>query len=237
MSAAMELDVPGADRGGARSQRLPRGARGGADDRGAGPAREPPGARLGRARVARAGGRSRALRLPAGDLALLRPGRDPRRGLARDADDPAQREGPRVPRRLHDRDGGGDLPALALDRGAGDRGGAPPLLRRHDPRDGAADAAARLVADALRRPRPQPALALPRRGARAARRARAAAPGLLVGLQRARPEPDGAARGRAEPLDRRQRAPLDARARASSSGSSRTASSPSASPATAPSGG
>ena len=48
-----------------------------------------------------------------------------------------QREGARVPRRLHDRDGGGDLPARALDRGAGRRGGAAPLLRRHDPRDGA----------------------------------------------------------------------------------------------------
>ena len=34
-----------------------------------------------------------------------------------DADDAPQREGPGVPRRLHARDGGRDLPALALDRG------------------------------------------------------------------------------------------------------------------------
>ena len=54
------------------------------------------------------------------------------------ADDAAQREGPRVPRRLHDRHGGGDLPARALDRGELARGGAPPLLRRHDARAGAA---------------------------------------------------------------------------------------------------
>ena len=47
------------------------------------------------------------------------PGRRCRRRERRpgDADDAAQREGARVPRRLHARDGGGDLPALALDRG------------------------------------------------------------------------------------------------------------------------
>src|SRR5579862_555700 len=87
--------------------------------------------------------------LPAGGLALLRPGRDPRRGVARHADDAAQRQGPRVPRRPPDRDGGGDLPALALDRGARGRGGAPSLLRRDDARDGEADAPARLVANAV----------------------------------------------------------------------------------------
>ena len=100
--------------------------------------------------------RADALVVPPGGLALLRPGRDPRRGLARHADDAAQREGARVPRRLPDRHGGGDLPALALDRGAGRRGGAPALLRRHDAGDGEADADARLVADALRRPLLQP---------------------------------------------------------------------------------
>ena len=79
-------------------------------------------------------GRAVAVGLPAGDLALLRPGRDPRRAEPRHADDPAQREGARVPRRLHDRDGGGDLPARPLDRGAGARGGAAARLRRHDAR-------------------------------------------------------------------------------------------------------
>ena len=81
-------------------------------------------------RVPPAGGRAVARRLPAGHLARLRPGHDPRRARPRHAHDAAQREGPRVPRGLHDRDGGGHLPALALDRGAGRRGGAPPLLRR-----------------------------------------------------------------------------------------------------------
>ena len=46
---------------------------------------------------------------------VLRPGRARRGGLARDADDDPQREGARVPRRVPDRDGGGDLPALPLD--------------------------------------------------------------------------------------------------------------------------
>ena len=56
--------------------RLPRGARGRADDRGARPDREPAGARRRRAAsTTRAGGRALALRLPPGDLALLRPGR------------------------------------------------------------------------------------------------------------------------------------------------------------------
>ena len=61
--------------------------------------REPAGARRRRARVP---GRARgadAVRVPAGGLARLRPGRARRRRLARDADDDPQREGPRVPRR------------------------------------------------------------------------------------------------------------------------------------------
>ena len=49
---------------------------------------------------------------------------DPRRRGPRDADDDAQRQGPRVPDRLHDRDGGRRVPALALDRGGQRRGGA-----------------------------------------------------------------------------------------------------------------
>ena len=120
----------GARRARARAERLPRCARGRADDRGAGPHREPAGARRRRARVHRERAGAVALVVPAGDLALLGPGRDPRRRLARDADDAAQREGPRVPRRVRDRDGGGALPARALDRGAGHRGGAAALLRR-----------------------------------------------------------------------------------------------------------
>ena len=93
-----------------RPQRLSRGARGRADDRGAGPDREPAGARRRRAGVPGNRGRAEPVGLPAGDLALLRPGRDPRRAVARHPDDAPQREGARVPRRLHDRDGGGIFP-------------------------------------------------------------------------------------------------------------------------------
>ena len=75
----------------------------------------------------------------------------------------------------------------------------------------AADAPARVIADALRRAQPQPAVALPRRGARASRRARAAPAGLVVELRRAEPEPDRAAGGRPGSLHRRLRPPLDAR--------------------------
>ena len=87
--------------------------------------------------------RAEPVELPPGDLALLRPGRDPRRAEPRHADDAPQREGPRVPGRLHDRDGGGDLPALALASRSKARGGAAARVRRHDARAGAADADAR----------------------------------------------------------------------------------------------
>ena len=94
---------------------------------------------------------------------------------ARHADDAPQREGPRVPRRVHDRHGGGDLPALTLDRGAGRRGGAAPRVRRDDACEGAADAHARDDAVAVR----AAARTTCRRGSstscRGGRRARAAA--------------------------------------------------------------
>ena len=76
--------------------------------------------------------------------------------------------------RVHARDGGGDLPASRAIEENSDRGGATPVLRRHDPRQGAADDAARLAALALRPQRGEPAVALPRRAARGADRARAA---------------------------------------------------------------
>ena len=169
-----------------------------------------------------------ALVVPAGDLALLGPGRDPRRRLARHADDAAQREGPRVPRRVHDRDGGGALPARARDRGAGDRGGAAPLLRRHDARAGAAVPDARVVAHAVRQPRVQPAVALSRRAARARRRARAARPGAWdYGRKTAAPE--YALRDHPALVDRATRCGTRRSARASSPGSTPAASSRSAS--------
>src|SRR5262249_37192247 len=131
--------------------------------RGARTDRELAGARRRRARVPGERGRTVALALPAGDLPLLRPGRDPRRGEPRDADDAPQREGARVSRGLPDRYGGGDLPALAVDRGTGRRGGAAALLRRHDARTGVADADTRVDACAVGRSQLQPPLALPRR--------------------------------------------------------------------------
>ena len=146
-------------RGGARPQRLPRFAGGRTHDRGQRPDREPRGADRGGTRVRRERLRAVAQRLPAGDLALLRPGRDPRRRRERpgDADDAPQREGPRVSGCLHDRPRGGDLPALPLDRGELTRGGAPPRLCRDDAREGASDADARDAAQPLRAQRDEPA--------------------------------------------------------------------------------
>ena len=65
------------------------------------------------------------------DRAGLRRRHAHRRPRPRHADDAAQREGPRVPDRLHHRLRGGRLPALALARRGLARGGAAPLLRRH----------------------------------------------------------------------------------------------------------
>ena len=232
MSSAQELEVDELVEAVLDTQRHDRGARGGADDRGARPDREPPGARRRRAGVQGRAGGAVARGVPAVDLARLRPGRDRRRGVARDADDAPQREGARVPRRLHDRHGGRDLPALPLDRGAGDRGGAAARLRRHDPRDGAADADARHRRGRSTAGAIQPAVALPRRAAAASsasgcarRRGRATAPS-------GRPASLGAAREPSEiPVARRRATPsATARsARASSRASSRAGSSPSAS--------
>ena len=80
-----------------------------------------------------------------------------REGRLRHADHPARRQRPRVPRRLHHRHGGGHPAAHALARerqpGAA-RGRAPPLLRRHDPRQAPPLPGAGLPA---RVQRPQPA--------------------------------------------------------------------------------
>ena len=156
-----------------------------------------------------------------------------------DADDAPQREGPRVPRRVHARDGGGDLPALALDRGELARGGAAALLRRHDAREGAADAArtrcgARSTAA---RDANLPSRFLDELPEEGVERERLAA-GVVVGLRRA-----GAARARVRAARRtcptsRRATPCATRRSApgSSRGSSPAASSPCAS-RTAPSGG
>ena len=134
--------------------RLPRCARGGADDRVARSNREPRGARRCRSRVRLGCTGAVALGLPAGDLAVLRSGRAARRrrrrGRTGHAADPPQRQGPRVPRRVHARSRGRDLPARPLARGELARGGAAALLRRHDAGEGAADLDAHDAAQSVR---------------------------------------------------------------------------------------
>ena len=158
----------GAARRAAGRDRVPGRAAGRADDRGPGPAREPRRAdhRGPPVRHQHARGRRHARRVPAADVAGRRRGHDPRRRGPRDADDDAQRQGPRVPDRVHDRDGGGHLPALALDRGQPDRGGAAARVRRPDARDARPHAHVRAPPPVLRRRRrAQPAVAVPRRAA------------------------------------------------------------------------
>ena len=117
-----------------------------------------------------------------------------RRRGHRHADDAPQRQGPRVRHRLHDRDGGRRVPALALDRGGRHRGGAPALLRgRHAGAQGAVHDP-RAHARAVRRPRVERAQPLPRRDPRRAHRRRRAA----VGARRS-PARGAARSGRAGP--------------------------------------
>ena len=125
---------------GPRAHRLRRGARGRADGRGAGPPGEPDGARRRRPRVPGGFRRADALGVPPADLPLLRPGRARRGAEPRHAHDAAQRQGPRVSGGVPRRHGGRRLPARALARGAGARGGAPARLRRPHACAGAPDA-------------------------------------------------------------------------------------------------
>ena len=94
-------------RGDAARDRLPRRARGGADDRGPGPDREPrassSGSRASTTRQPSTGEAPRRGRVPAADRAARRRRHAPRRRGPRDADDAPQRQGARVPDRLHDR--------------------------------------------------------------------------------------------------------------------------------------
>ncbi len=93
---------------GARRLGLPGRARGRAVDRGGGPAREP--LRAGRPRPRVRDGRG----VPRAGQPRVRHRRDrERRRLVGRADDAALGQGPRVPRRVPHRDGGGDLPAHA----------------------------------------------------------------------------------------------------------------------------
>ena len=145
--------------------------------------------------------------VPRADLARQRAGRAHRRRDPDHADDPPQRQGPRVQGRLHHRLRGRRLPALPLDRRGQPRGGAAPLLRRPDPRPRAARAHLRAPPQHLRLAGTGHPLALPRRDParpgrapldRACRRpagASAARPPASSGFQ-AVPEPRPGARAR-----------------------------------------
>ena len=109
----------------------------------AGPDREPRAAGRGGPRVRRPqpsaqatarGGRTLG-EVPAADRARRRRRPAHRRRGPRDADDAAQRQGPRVPDRVHRRLRGRRVPALARRRGGRPGGGAAPVLRRRDARD------------------------------------------------------------------------------------------------------
>ncbi len=216
------------------AQRLHRVARGRADDRGAGPHGEPPGARLRRARVARADAGDTTLSAFLQEISLY------------SDQDAIRGDGSLVTLMTLHNAKGLEFRAVYM---IGMEEGIFPHSRSIEEQGieeerrlcyvgmtrarGAADAAARVVADALRRAQPQPAVALPRRGARQARRARAAAAGVVVGLRRAAAEPDRAAGGRARVSRPATPSATRRSARASSCGSSRAASSRCASPTTA----
>ena len=143
-------------------------------------------------------------------------GRAARGRVADHADDPAQRQGPRVRHGLHRRLRGRRLPAHAGAGRGGRGGGAAALLRRHHPRSPAPlhDLGART--QPLRPLRAQPALALRRRAAGRADRAPLERAGLgcrhRLGLRRGRGSAD---RSRPDPgaADRRRRRPRQLRRR------------------------
>ena len=120
----------------------------------------------------RRGGREHARRLPAGRRARRRRRHAHRRRGARHAHDDPQREGARIPDRVHRRHGGGRLPALARARRGRPRGGAPARLRRRDARDEVAVPHERAAARGVRRDAVRHALALSRRDPARAHRPR-----------------------------------------------------------------
>ena len=131
-----------------------------------------------------------------GDRARRRPGLVRGRRRRGDADHAPRGQGPRVPGRLHRRPRGGPVPAQpGARRREGARGGAPPRVRRHHPREAAAVPLARLATRDLgdgpgRRPVAVPARDPGRADGRAAaRRRRRPRPGPGPRLRGAADEP------------------------------------------------
>ena len=222
----------------------PRCLRGRANDRGARPDREPRGLRRRRARV-RPAGRGATLPGSSGELALFRPGRARRRPVERHADDDPQRERPRGPGMWCVSVEEEIFPsARSIEEQGVEEAERRLSLRRPDAGEEKLTLTARVVAPALGPHHEPSAFALPRRAARPARRARAAAAVVLAQLRlpradpdlaaahrpavafhgrqrpprhprRGRDHPDRARRRRHRPLrERRQRAQADARLRA-----------------------
>ena len=119
----------------ARRHRLPRGAEAGALARGAGRLENLEELVAAAEDYERTPRRAVARGLPRQRRAASATSTSSKDGDARDADDAALRQGPRVPRGVPHGPRGGRVPARALDRTTrGDRGGAPALLRRHHAR-------------------------------------------------------------------------------------------------------
>src|ERR1051326_4678425 len=158
------------------AHRLPAHAAGVARHPGRVAAAEHRGAPQLRARVLGRKCRRAARRLSRLDYADVGP-RPLRVAEGRDADDAARGEGARVQGRVPGRDGGGHPAALAVARGARRcGGGAPALLRRHDPRARAAVLHPLARADAARALSRAVAVAVPQRDSRGGARRGAAGP-------------------------------------------------------------
>ena len=185
--------------------RIPGGARGRADDRGPGPDREPGGARQrgGRVRRLRHHRRGpRPARVPPAAGAGRRRRRPRRRRGAGDAHDAPQRQGPRVSDRVHDRDGGGGVPALPGARRGRPGGGAPALLRRHHARRAGPVPHPRPDPDGVRRPQLRGPEPVHRRGAGGAHRPGGADRSPGPARDGRRPRPGAAAGTRPRPSRR-----------------------------------
>ena len=118
------------------------------------------------AELDRARPRRRARPVPGAGIPHRRAGRLRRGGVLGHPDDPPYREGSRVPRGVHRRTRGRDLPALPVDDGfRRARGGAPVALRGHHAGAEALVPLSRVGPNAVRADELQPAVAVPERAA------------------------------------------------------------------------